>query len=258
MESCTRRNRNGLAPEVLLHMPCSRKSHVDPGFNSLRLAKIRDSRSIQTPISDMRQQILFDDAVSLPSGARYETNFISAEEAQSVLREIRGLPLEEAIYKEYRARRRVAYFGSSYDFGRNERTPADPVPDFIKPLRAKVARWSGVAPEDFRQVLVSEYQPGTPLGWHRDTPDYELIAGISLQGVARMRFRPWPHRVGEKHSTFDLTLQPRSVYCLAGEARWGWQHSVPPVKELRYSITFRTLRQASAIKPSQSDPTESQ
>jgi alkylated DNA repair dioxygenase AlkB len=30
---------------------------------------------------------------------------------------------------------------------------------------------------------------------------------------------------------------------LAGEARWKWQHSIPPTKEERYSITFRTLRQ---------------
>jgi alkylated DNA repair dioxygenase AlkB len=206
----------------------------------------------------MQQQILFDDAESLPPGARYETQFLATDEAEWLLCEIRRLPLAAAIYKEYRARRRVAYFGSSYDFGRNESTPAEPIPDFIKPLRSKVAGWSGVAPEDFRQMLVAEYQPGTPLGWHRDAPDYELLAGVSLQGVARMRFRPWPHRVGEKHPTFDLTLQPRSVYCLSGEARWGWQHSVPAVRELRYSITFRTLRRASAIKPSQSDPIESQ
>jgi hypothetical protein len=29
---------------------------------------------------------------------------------------------------------------------------------------------------------------------------------------------------------------------LDGAARWQWQHSIPPGREERYSITFRTLR----------------
>jgi alkylated DNA repair dioxygenase AlkB len=39
-----------------------------------------------------------------------------------------------------------------------------------------------------------------------------------------------------------LTLEPRSIYLLRGAARWAWQHSVAPTKELRYSITLRTAR----------------
>jgi alkylated DNA repair protein (DNA oxidative demethylase) len=45
---------------------------------------------------------------------------------------------------------------------------------------------------------------------------------------------------------WELTLEPRSGYVLAGEARRSWQHSIPPAKELRYSITFRTLRRQRA------------
>ena len=37
-----------------------------------------------------------------------------------------------------------------------------------------------------------------------------------------------------------LTLAPRSVYVMQDDIRWRWQHSIPPAKALRYSMTFRT------------------
>ena len=33
----------------------------------------------------------------------------------------------------------------------------------------------------------------------------------------------------------------RHALVLRDDARWRWQHSIPPTKALRYSITFRTL-----------------
>jgi alkylated DNA repair dioxygenase AlkB len=53
-----------------------------------------------------------------------------------------------------------------------------------------VANWLGVDREQLVQVLVAEYAPGTPLGWHRDVPDFEAIAGVSLGNEAVLRFRP--------------------------------------------------------------------
>jgi alkylated DNA repair dioxygenase AlkB len=102
----------------------------------------------------------------------------------------------------------------------------------------------GLAPADFVTALVEEYSPGTPLGWHRDAPDYERVAGVSLGGWARMRLRP--HRRNAPPGSdkpLALELAPRSAYQMTGAARWQWQHSIPATKELRYSITFRTLRQ---------------
>lgn len=89
-------------------------------------------------------------------------------------------------------------------------------------------------------ALVTEYDEGTPLGWHRDTPEFGVIVGVSLGGAARMRWRRYPPQKGDR--TYDLELEPRSVYCMRDEARWGWQHSIAPTRALRYSITFRTLR----------------
>ena len=89
--------------------------------------------------------------------------------------------------------------------------------------------------------MVAEYQPSTPLGWHRDVPDFEVVMGVSLLGRARLRFRPWPPKPNAR-TTFAVELEPRSAYVMRDEARWHWQHAVSPTKELRYSITFRTKR----------------
>lgn len=110
-------------------------------------------------------------------------------------------------------------------------------------MRAKVAAWLGVAPEAFTQNLVAEYREGTPLGWHRDVPDFEDVVGVSLLGEAVMRFRPYPPREPKKAGVIKLVVQPRSIYLLRRPARWAWQHSVSPTQSLRYSITFRTARQ---------------
>jgi alkylated DNA repair dioxygenase AlkB len=117
--------------------------------------------------------------------------------------------------------------------------PADEKPQFLRPLAARIAAWLGVAPADLKQMLINEYRVGTPLGWHRDSPEYHLVAGVSLAAPCRMRFRPYPPRPGEP--VLDLMLAPRSAYQLCGDVRWRWQHSVPATKALRYSITFRTL-----------------
>jgi len=92
-------------------------------------------------------------------------------------------------------------------------------------------------------VLINEYRVGTPLGWHRDSPEYDLVAGVSLGAPCRMRFRPYPPQRGGPATApiLSLELAPRSAYQLCGDVRWRWQHSVPATKALRYSITFRTL-----------------
>lgn len=176
----------------------------------------------------------------LPAGLSYREHLITAEEERQLLSEIRLLPLKESQYRQYTARRRTVNFGFSYDFTHLQSKPAPPIPEFLTPLRARAAAWAGVRAEDFVQALIAEYQPGTPLGWHRDVPDFELVVGISLAGAARLRFRPYPWSPDKKARVFALEVAPRSAYILRDEARWQWQHHVPPTKVLRYSITFRT------------------
>lgn len=183
---------------------------------------------------------LFDTNATLPDGLVYQRDYLSVDEEAGLLRAIEGLPLEAARYKDYTARRRVASYGSRYDFGDNALMAAPPVPDVLMPLRERIAGWIDVAPDELADALVAEYQPGTPLGWHRDVPEFERVVGVSLAGACRMRFRPYPPPADRRAGVFALTLEPRSAYVLQREIRWKWQHMVSPTRELRYSITFRT------------------
>jgi alkylated DNA repair dioxygenase AlkB len=189
----------------------------------------------------MAQTALFPSvAAPFANGYVYEPDFLSAEEEAALLETIRTLPLTNAEYKQYRARRRVMSYGGKYDYNANRLNEAAPIPEYLLPLRERVAQWSGHAAEEFTHALIAEYSEGTQLGWHRDVPDFELVVGISLLSPCRMRFRRYPPQPREKSLAIDLA--PRSIYRLENEARWSWQHSLPPVATLRYSITFRTLR----------------
>jgi len=107
--------------------------------------------------------------------------------------------------------------------------------------RADKTRFANCPAEDFEQALVSEYTPGTPIGWHLDRAHYNNIVGVSLLSPATLRLR---RREGNRWQRSSQVLEPRSAYILSGAARTLWQHSIPPVSELRYSVTFRTLSRA--------------
>jgi len=186
------------------------------------------------------QPDLFGMGPALPEGMRYEAGFLGAAEEAHWIAFAQSLSLEAMNYKGYTARRRVASFGGSYDFDVNRLRPAEPIPAELDPLRERVAAWSGIDASRFAQVLVAEYAEGTPLGWHRDVPDFEDVVGVSLAAEAEMRFRPWPPREPRRSGLLKLVIEPRSIYLLRGPSRWAWQHSVSRTRALRYSITFRT------------------
>jgi alkylated DNA repair dioxygenase AlkB len=178
----------------------------------------------------------------LPPGMVYEPDFLDVGEERELVALIQRWPLEAMRYKTYTARRRVLSFGGKYDFDAHRLQQSPPIPPELDPLRARVAAWLRVQAEAFTQVLVAEYAEGTPLGWHRDVPDFEDVVGVSLQNEAVMRFRPWPHESGKRDDVIKVDVAPRSIYLLRGPSRWAWQHSVAPTRSLRYSITFRTAR----------------
>jgi alkylated DNA repair dioxygenase AlkB len=195
----------------------------------------------------LSQRALFEDLpepipAGLPEGLAYQPEFLSRDDEAALIALIRALPLQAAVYKQYTARRRVASFGGSYDYDANKLLPAQPLVEDLHPLRDRVARWAGVAPEALCHVLVAEYAPGTPLGWHRDVPEHEEVFGVSLGSSAVLRLRPYPPVAPKRADIVRLRAAPRSIYALRGPARWAWQHSVAPVDELRWSITLRTAR----------------
>jgi alkylated DNA repair dioxygenase AlkB len=185
------------------------------------------------------QAQLFAAPPAAPPGFIYTPEFLSGPQEAQLLEILRSLPFEEAQYREWRARRRIVSYGGRYDFTHQALNEGPPVPQFLHPLRAQLAAWAGIPEQRMQHAMIAEYQPGTPLGWHRDVPDFEDVLGVSLLGQARLRFRPWPPAAGQR-ATWKIDLEPRSAYLMRGVARWQWQHAVSPTRELRYSITFRT------------------
>lgn len=176
----------------------------------------------------------------LPEGFDYRPDFLETAEERILLETMGALPFMAAQYREWQAKRRIVSYGGRYDFTHHALDPAPPIPEFLIPLRARMADWAGVFPTALQHATVAEYRPGTQLGWHRDVPDFEQVMGVSLGGCARMRLRPYPPKRGARAAGV-VELAPRSAYAFRGPARWNWQHAISPTKELRYSITFRTL-----------------
>lgn len=184
-------------------------------------------------------------APALPPGLEYHADFLTAADESALLRVFADLPFREAKFQQYTARRRVVRFGLMYDADKREWIEGAPLPPWLADVRQRVASSRGVPAERFIHALVTEYRPGTPIGWHRDKPEYGIVAGLSLASACRMHFRPYdnPH---DRSAVIALTLAPRSLYVMADEIRWAWQHSIPPAKALRYSMTFRTRADAAA------------
>jgi alkylated DNA repair dioxygenase AlkB len=173
----------------------------------------------------------------LPEGLRYQPDLITAEEERDLAARFETLPFKPFEFHGYTGHRQVVSFGWRYDFGRRSLDPTTPIPDFLLPLRGKVAAFTGHAPEAFEQALVSLYEPGAAIGWHRDRPEFKDVAGVSLLTPCRVRFR---RRAGEAWERKAFEAAPRSAYLLSGPSRTEWEHSIPPLEARRYSVTFRT------------------
>ena len=176
---------------------------------------------------------------SPPDGFRYAKNMITEDEETRLVRHIEKLPLKEFEFQGYLARRRTTSFGWHYKFGEESLERAMPIPDFILPVRERAADFAGIKATDLPHVLVTEYSPGTPIGWHRDKDVFEDVIGLSLLSRSIFRLRRRTDRGWERYTHI---LDPRSLYLLTGQVRNFWEHSIPEVDMLRYSITFRSLR----------------
>jgi DNA oxidative demethylase len=177
-----------------------------------------------------------------PEGLVYKPELISTEEEDALLEHIACVRFDPIVLHGQAARRTARHFGLSYDYEARTPEPGEPIPDWLEPARARAAELAGSPAEDFVEALVQRYPVGSTIGWHRDAPAFGTVVGISLKGASRLRFQ---RGKGEDRRVWELLLEPRSGYVLAGKARTSWQHSIPATKELRFSITFRTLRRGS-------------
>jgi len=189
--------------------------------------------------SAAHQPSLFDAPPDLPPGMVYRPEFVSAQEERELASWLDRLPFKPFLFQGFEGRRQVVSFGWQYDFSRSHLLKADDTPAELLPLRARAAALAGHRPQDLQQVLINKYEPGAPIGWHRDRPVFAEVVGVSLLAPCVFRLR---RRTAEGFERVSLTLAPRSAYLLAGPSRTDWEHSIPPAEALRYSITFRNFK----------------
>lgn len=174
-----------------------------------------------------------------PEGFRYQEEILLPEEEHQLAEQIRELPLKEFEFHGYVGKRRTISYGWHYDFGEERLRQTSEMPDFLLGARARAADFAGLTPEDLPHALVTEYSPGTTIGWHRDKGVFNDVVGVSLLAPCTFRLR---RKAGSGWERYSLHVAPRSAYLLRGAARTEWEHSIPAVEALRYSITFRSLR----------------
>ncbi|MDQ0576695.1 alpha-ketoglutarate-dependent dioxygenase AlkB [Agromyces albus] len=186
--------------------------------------------------------------VERPSGLSYRDHLISVDEEAALLERFARLEVTPLVMHGVPSRRLTHAFGVGYDFDTRGTTEVDPMPDYLLDLRSRAADFSGVATESFEEALVSRYPPGATIGWHKDVLAFGgVVVGVSLGSACVIRFQRTA--AGGERRVFEQPLAPRSAYVLTGAARWTWQHSIPPVTEERWSITFRQLAERKGSSP---------
>jgi alkylated DNA repair dioxygenase AlkB len=182
---------------------------------------------------------LFDAGPAMPDGFIYQPDALSPDDEATLVHHVRELPFKEFEFQGYLGKRRVVSFGWRYDYDKKAIEQAAEIPAFLLPTRESAAHVAGMAPDQLQQALVTEYAAGAAIGWHRDKAVYGEVIGVSLLSPATFRLR---RKVGDKWERRSLTVEPRSIYVMRGPSRTEWEHSIPGVDALRYSITFRNLK----------------
>ena len=167
--------------------------------------------------------MLFD--LPLIPGLRFREELITRGEEAALMANIGQLDLSPFRFQGWTGKRMTRTFGWRYDFDDRSFQPVDPMPVWLDDLRQKAAAFAEVEAGRFVHALVTRYDPGAPIGWHRDRPHFETVVGVSLGSEAVLRFR---QREETGFRRFSLTLPPRSAYVLSGEVRHQWEHSIAP------------------------------
>jgi alkylated DNA repair dioxygenase AlkB len=174
----------------------------------------------------------------LIAGLEYREDFIAPADESELMQRLSSLELAPFRFHGWLGNRKTQSFGWRYDFDDASFRPADPLPDWLLPLRGKAADFAGLDPDEFVHVLLARYDPGAGIGWHRDRSVFDQVVGLSLASPAKLRFR---RRTPGGFQRASLQVEQRSAYLLTGEVRHEWEHSIAPGEQLRFSITFRTL-----------------
>jgi alkylated DNA repair dioxygenase AlkB len=177
-----------------------------------------------------------------PPGFELSFDFITRDEERFLCERIRQTELHTFMFHGFEAKRRVASFGHDYSFDQRKLAQGRPVPPEFGFLTERIALKLGIAASELEELLITEYPVGAVINWHRDAPPFDIITGVSLASDCTFRLRPYDKSIRGKGSTISVPLPRRSLYIMQGESREQWEHSIPALRQVRYSVTVRTLR----------------
>lgn len=184
------------------------------------------------------QYTLFAEPAAVPGFTLVE-DVVGSTQEQLLERLIDDAPLTPFQFGPWEGKRVTANYGSAYDYQRARPVAAPSLPVWLTSLRAEVVPRFGRDPAQFVQALLTRYDPGAGIGWHRDRPQYGEVVGLSLSAPAVLRLR---RRVpGGGFERRRMELPRRSAYVLSGAVRSEWEHSIAPMEVTRRSVTFRTM-----------------
>lgn len=193
-----------------------------------------------------------------PPGLGLLGDFVSSSEEHGLVSIIDKMPWSTEL------KRRVQHYGYQYDYKArrvDETSYLGPLPEWLDHL---CDRLTGHLIFDARpdQVIINEYKPGQGISPHTDCiPCFgDTIASLSLTSQCKMRFSK-AHTEGQSSGVDDIemTLKPRSLLVMKGEARHHWKHGIPArrsdmvdgvriPRSRRISLTFRTIASAVTVK----------
>lgn len=185
---------------------------------------------------------LFPVEIVFPEGFSYYADFITKEEELDLLSAISKVELHRFLFQGYEAKRKVASFGYDWSFEKRTLSKGREIPAAFDSLIQKVADHLSISKNSVAELLITEYPPESVINWHRDAPPFDTIVGISLLSDCTFRLRPHDKAKQNRNAIISFPVEQRSLYIIQGPARTEWQHSIAPVKQLRYSITLRTLK----------------
>ncbi|HEY4472305.1 MAG TPA: alpha-ketoglutarate-dependent dioxygenase AlkB [Stellaceae bacterium] len=183
--------------------------------------------------------LIDEPATGLPAGFEYRGELVTPVEEDELIEAFRALDFRPFEFHGYFGNRRTVSFGWHYDFASSRVRPASDMPEFLLPLRDRAAAFARLPPDALEHALITEYAPGAGIGWHRDRPVFDDVIGLSFGAPCRFRLR---RKQGDAWQRAAIELRPRSAYLLRGPVRLDWEHSIPPLDQLRYSVTFRSVK----------------
>ena len=176
-------------------------------------------------------------------GFKLYRNFISEALEEELMEEIDSMPW----VVDYD--RRLQYYGY-----RNELEKPYDLVKFPVSIPPKIYRLSEelvdqkILDAQPDQVIINEYDPGQGIRPHKDRNYFDnQICGINLGSGCVMKFI----RI-KGGDVVDIEVPRRSIYVMQDEARYKWNHAIPPRKkdliggnrqhrERRLSITYRKV-----------------